>query len=82
MLTWLHKKLAKVSKSSVSCGFDHIYWGSPQWKPSVFVHCILLMVEQGIRGGICHSIYRYAKTNNRIYFSILLKDTSQFNEDL
>ena len=26
---------------------------------------ILLMVEKGIRGGICHSIYRYAKTNNK-----------------
>ena len=23
------------------------------------------MVEKGIRGGICHSIYRYEKTNNR-----------------
>ena len=22
------------------------------------------MVQKGIRGGICHSIYRYAKTNN------------------
>ena len=26
---------------------------------------MLLMVEEGIRGGICHSIYRYAKTNNK-----------------
>ena len=25
---------------------------------------ILLMVEKGIRGGICHSVYRYAKANN------------------
>ena len=24
---------------------------------------MLLMVEKGIRGGICHAIYRYAKTN-------------------
>ena len=24
-----------------------------------------LMVEKGIRGGICHSIYRYVKANNK-----------------
>ena len=23
------------------------------------------MVEKGIRGGICHEIHRYAKTNNK-----------------
>ena len=26
---------------------------------------MLLMVEEGIRGGICHSIHRYARTNNK-----------------
>ena len=26
---------------------------------------ILLMLEEGIRGGICHSIHRYAKANNK-----------------
>ena len=26
---------------------------------------ILLVVEKGIRGGICHAIYRYAKANNK-----------------
>ena len=26
---------------------------------------ILLMIEKGIRGGICHAIYRYAKANNK-----------------
>ena len=26
---------------------------------------MLLMVEEGIRGGICHSIYQYAKANNK-----------------
>ena len=26
---------------------------------------ILLMVEKGIRGGICHSIYWYAKANKK-----------------
>ena len=25
---------------------------------------MLLMVEKGIRGGICHAIHRYAETNN------------------
>ena len=25
----------------------------------------MLMVEKGIRGGICHAIYRYAKANNK-----------------
>ena len=25
----------------------------------------MLMVEKGIRGGICHYIYRYAKANNK-----------------
>ena len=28
-------------------------------------HDVLLMVEEGIRGGICHSIHRYAKANNK-----------------
>ena len=26
---------------------------------------MLLMVEEGIRGGICHLIHRYAKANNK-----------------
>ena len=26
---------------------------------------MFLMVEKGIRGGICHAIHRYAKANNR-----------------
>ena len=26
---------------------------------------MLLMVEKGIRGGICHAIYRHAKANNK-----------------
>ena len=26
---------------------------------------MLLMVENGIRGRICHAIYRYAKANNK-----------------
>ena len=26
---------------------------------------MLIMVEKGIRGGMCHSIYRYAKVNKK-----------------
>ena len=26
---------------------------------------MLLMIEKGIRGGICHSVYRYAEANNK-----------------
>ena len=26
---------------------------------------MLLMVKEGIRGGICQAIYRYAKANNK-----------------
>ena len=26
---------------------------------------MFILVEKGIRGGICHSIYRYAKPNNK-----------------
>ena len=26
---------------------------------------MLLTVEKGIRGGICHAIHRYAKANNK-----------------
>ena len=26
---------------------------------------MLLVVEKGIRGGICHAIHRYAKTNKK-----------------
>ena len=26
---------------------------------------MLLMAEKSIRGGICHSVYRYAKANNK-----------------
>ena len=26
---------------------------------------MLLMVEKGIRGGICHAVHRYVKANNK-----------------
>ena len=33
---------------------------------------MLLVIENGMRGGICHSIYRYAKTNNK-YMDVMIK---------
>ena len=36
---------------------------------------MLLMVEKGIRGGICHSIQRYAKANNKY-----LKDYNKYKD--
>ena len=38
---------------------------------------MLLMVEKGIRGGICHSVYRYAKANNKY-----MKDYDRKKESL
>ena len=36
---------------------------------------MLLMVEKGIRGGICHAIHRYAQGNNK-YMKNYNKDTT------
>ena len=36
---------------------------------------ILLMIEEGIRGGICHAVHRYAKANN-----IYMKDYDSSKE--
>ena len=36
---------------------------------------MLLRVEKGIRGGICHSTYRYAKANNKY-----MKDYDKYKE--
>ena len=37
---------------------------------------MLLMVEKGIRGGICHAILRYAKANNK-YIKDYNKDEAE-----
>ena len=36
---------------------------------------MLLMVEKGIRGGICHAIHQYAKVNNKY-----MKDYDKYKE--
>ena len=34
---------------------------------------MLLMVEKGIRGGICHAIHRYAKAKNKYVKKDIIK---------
>ena len=34
---------------------------------------ILMVVEKGIRGGICHAIHRYSKVNNKYMSKIIIK---------
>ena len=33
---------------------------------------MLLMIEDGVRGGMCQSVHRYAKANNK-YIKIIIK---------
>ena len=39
---------------------------------------MLVMVEEGIRGGICHSIHRYAKANNKYMKNYNNKEESSY----
>ena len=41
---------------------------------------MLLMVEEGIRGGMCHAIHRYAKANNKYMKNYDEKEESLFLE--
>ena len=43
---------------------------------------MLLMVEKGIRDGICQSIYRYAKANNKYMKNYVKSIESSFKEHL
>ena len=45
-------------------------------------HDMLLMVEKGIRGGICHAIHRYAKSNNKYMKNYDENEESSFFEYL
>ena len=39
---------------------------------------MLLMVEESIRGGICQSIYRYEKANNKYMKNVAKASSNQF----
>ena len=39
---------------------------------------MLLMLQKGIRGGICHSVLRYAKANNKYMIDYDEKKVSSF----
>ena len=39
---------------------------------------MLLMIEKGIRGGICQSIFRHAKANNKYMIDYDEKEVSSF----
>ena len=43
---------------------------------------MLLMVEEGIRGGICHSIHSYAKTNNKYMKNYNKDEESSYIQNL
>ena len=39
---------------------------------------MLLVVEDGIRGGICHSIHRYAKASNKYMKNYKINEESSY----
>ena len=58
--------ILKYTKFSSALG---LAWQAPSKKTRVKLDLadidMLLMVEKGIRGGICHSVYQYVKANNK-----------------
>ena len=46
-------------------GLDHAYFLSRVKLELLKNVDMLLMIEKGIRGGMCHSIHRHAKANNK-----------------
>ena len=42
---------------------------------------MVLMVEEGIRGGICHSIHRHAKANNKYMKNYDKNEESSYIQD-
>ena len=56
--------------TSKICALKYLAWPAALKKTKVKLDLLtdanmLLMVEKGIRGGICHSLYIYAEANNK-----------------
>ena len=58
-------------------------WQACLKKPNVKLELLtdfdmLLMVEEGIRGGMCHTIHKYAKANNKDMKNYTEKEESSY----